>query len=286
MVLDYTTISFQLIALILSFSRVHSKETCEVFLESNKTNRTIAMSNWRQAGLYDRYNVIHGLTRLANHTGSRVYLEQPCVVLSLDHNHDQGISCDIKWSDLLDMSKYSNLLLTSRPSNPDMVVGNYYWDCRSWLFSGPDNPYMLLTAAASVKRAASRFIKKWLPGGFYFIHLRFGDVHPNCDHAQPAILERLSNLKSKIEYEGRSIAIASNSQLSSSFLKQISEVTKADPVVWLDPILQNSPNTSISGNNYLMFNLEMELMKRSMYKITWHRKFACGTLECVAACPK
>ena len=275
--------SFRLLALILSFSLIHSKDKCERFLESNKPHRSIYLNTTQKAGLYDRYNIIHGLLHLAKYTRSHVYIPPPCKLLNVQHNNNSGISCKLKWSDFLDVSEFSNVLLKSKPTRPDLSIRAYYRECLSWLSSGPAKAYELLTAAPIVKVAAIRFIQKWLPGPFSFIHFRFGSHHENCDQSHRAILTRLSELRGKLKLAGKYLAVASNHRLHPPFIKEVATTTNAT-VVWVDPILQNSTDARISDNNYLIFNLEVELMKRAMYKIVWHRTFECGDVECVLAC--
>ena len=273
--------SFRLFILILIFSVVYSLQ-CEKFVKSNRPHRKISyMGNILGAGLYDRYNIIHGLIRLANKTGSRVYIPPPCELLSREHNQNKNVGCWLKWSDFLDVSEFSNVLLTSKPPDSDLQIVNYYHECWSWFASGPTKPYLLLKPAPFVKSAATRFIRKWLPGPFSFVHLRLGNDHENCDQGQPAILKRLSGLRMKLA--GHHLALSSKSPLSSYFLKKVGNATNTT-VVSVDPILRNSSDARISGNNYLIFNLETEIMKRAMYTIEWHRKFACGTVVCLAAC--
>ena len=273
------------LTLVLSFSMAWCMGQCGRLVQSNRKNLT--MSIWLHRahgqGLYDRYNIIHGLIRLANKTNSRVYFPPPCEMLGSQHNGGKSISCKLQWSDFLDMSKYANLLLTSKPSQqPDVMIYAYYKTCREWFLLGPAKPYELLVAAPAVRLAATQFIRKWLPGPFSYVHLRLGEDHQNCDQNQSAILNRLSDLSLKLEFRGQMIAFSSNILLSPDFLTQAGDVTNAT-AVWVDPIIRELPAT-ISGNNYLVFNFETEIMKRAMYKIVWHRTYECGNVTCVAAC--
>lgn len=63
----------------------------------------------------------------------------------------------------------------------------------------------------------------------------------------------------------------------------VSKVTNASSVIWVDPILE-AQSKMFHNNNYLIYAVTIEISKRAMYNIKWHRNFSCGDVDCVAAC--
>ena len=276
-------------ALALIRVTARPRDSCLQFLEDTRPNRTITFLGYPatkvSGGLYDRYTIFRALAFLAKSTCSRFYFAPPCATLSNRHNHHKPTSCGLKWSDFLDVSKFADVLLASQPSTPDLTIHNYFKQCYQFTTTSiaVNLPRAPLPLAPPVMLEAKYFIKKRLSSHFIYVHLRLGEDAGTCDQSFPAITKRFSDLKSKLKMSGQHIAISSNYNLPEDFLHSVAEVTKAK-VVWLDSILYQFRDTKFSGSNYMMFNLEIAIMKRAMYKITWRRKLYCGDVECIAAC--
>ena len=280
--------NFRIITLVsaLALTRVtaRQKDRCLQFLEDTRPNRTITLLGYpatnATGGLYDRYFIFRGLIFLARSTRSRFYFPPPCATLSNNHNYNKSTSCDLKWSDFLDVSRFADVLLASQPSTPDLTIHNYFRQC----YRFTTRPIAVdLPLAPSITLEAKYFVKKRLSSHFIYVHLRLGEDTGTCDQSFPAITKRFSDLKSKLKMSGQHIAISSNHNLPEDFLHSVAKVTKAK-VVWLDSILYQFRDTKFSGSNYMMFNLDIAIMRRAMYKITWQRSYHCGDVECIAAC--
>ena len=274
----------RLLALVSAFALTRgTADSCLKFLGDNRPNRTIVF--WgKQAGLYDRYTIIRALKLLSKRARARFYFPPPCKMLSKSHNGGKGTSCALKWSAFLDVSKFADMLLASYPSHPDLFIHDFWKECHQFMRQSMATLLKRdLPLAPCVTLEAAHFVKKWISDNFIYVHLRLGQDHEDCDQSFPAILKKLSDLILKYKMSGQHIVISSNWNLSAHFLHNVAEVTKAK-VIWLDSILQQFRNTNISANNYMMFNLEIAIMKRALYTITWERSFKCGEVACYAAC--